>query len=97
MLRKESEAVSEGNGLVHQKEEFGFGQPAPVDEFREIKSHFDKLKELMRRLEQRLMSKPRAGRSAATSSHGGGRQERKHQDSPAHGGRRYSSTSDAWG
>ena len=27
MLRKESEAVSEGNGPVHQ-EEFGFGQPA---------------------------------------------------------------------
>ena len=38
MLRKESEAVSEGNGPVHQEEEFGFGQPAPVDEFREIKS-----------------------------------------------------------
>ena len=52
MLRKESEAVSEGNGPIHQEEEFGFGQPAPVDDFREIKSHFDKLKELMRRLEQ---------------------------------------------
>ena len=37
MLRKASEAVSEGNGPVHQ-EEYGFGQPAPVDDFREIKS-----------------------------------------------------------
>ena len=38
MLRKASEAVSEGNGPVHQEEEFGFGQPAPVDEFRDTKS-----------------------------------------------------------
>ena len=37
MLRKESEAVSEGNGPVHQEEEFGFRQPAPVEEFRDIK------------------------------------------------------------
>ena len=37
-LRKESKAVSEGNDLVYQEVEFGFGQPAPVDEFREIKS-----------------------------------------------------------
>ena len=56
MLWKESEAVSEGNGPVHQEEEFGFGQPVPVDDFRKIKSHFDKLKELMRRLEQHLLS-----------------------------------------
>ena len=35
MLRKESEGVSEGNGPVHQEEEFRFGQPAPVDEFRD--------------------------------------------------------------
>ena len=52
MLRKASEAVSEGNVYVHQEEKFVFGQPAPVDEFREIKSQLDKLKELMRRLEQ---------------------------------------------
>ena len=55
MLRKASEAVSESNGPVH-REEFGFGQPAPVDEFREIKSQFSKLKELMRRLKQHLLS-----------------------------------------
>ena len=32
MLRKESEAVSEDNGPVHQEEKFGFGQPALADE-----------------------------------------------------------------
>ena len=41
MPRKERKAVSEGNGPVHQEEDFGFGQPASVDEFREIKSHCD--------------------------------------------------------
>ena len=45
MLRKASEAVFEGNGPVHQ-EEYGFGQPAPVDGFREIKS-FSKEQEKM--------------------------------------------------
>ena len=44
MLRKVSEAVSEGNGPVYQ-EELGFGQPAPVDEFREIKSLLDQRRE----------------------------------------------------
>ena len=53
---KDCEAVSEGNGPVHQGEEFEFGQPAPVDEFREIRSQFSKLKELMRRLEQHVTS-----------------------------------------
>ena len=33
MLRKASEAISEGNGPFHQDEEFGFGQPTPVDDF----------------------------------------------------------------
>ena len=37
MLRKGSEAVSEGNGPVHQ-EEFGFGQPTLAGEYREIRS-----------------------------------------------------------
>ena len=44
MLRKVSEAVSEGNGPVYQ-EELGFGQPAPVDEFREIKRLLDQRRE----------------------------------------------------
>ena len=62
MLRKASEAVSEGSGPFHQEEEFGFGQPAPVDEFREIRSQFDKLKELIRRLEQHLLSQEQDAR-----------------------------------
>ena len=51
MVQKASKDVSKGNGYVHQEEKFGFGQPARVDKFREIKSQLDKLKELMRRLE----------------------------------------------
>ena len=38
MLRKESEAVSEGNGPVHQEEKIGFGQPALADVYREMRS-----------------------------------------------------------
>ena len=41
-----------------------FGQPAPVDEFREIRSQFDKLKELMRRLEQHLLSQEQDARQS---------------------------------
>ena len=49
MLREASEAVSEGNGPAHQEEEYGFGQPVPVDHFREIKSL---LKKQMKMLEE---------------------------------------------
>ena len=48
MLRKASEAVPEGNGSVHQ-EEYGFGQPAPVDDFREIKEYFKRTGENIER------------------------------------------------
>ena len=57
MLRKESEAVSEGNGPVRQEEEFGFGQPAPVDEYRQIKlimSHFEKQTKILEKPLARL-------------------------------------------
>ena len=37
MLRKKSEAVSEGNGPVPQQNEFGSGQPTLVDAFRKMK------------------------------------------------------------
>ena len=33
MLRKASEAISEGNGLIPQQEEFGSGQPTLADAF----------------------------------------------------------------
>ena len=49
MLRKASEAVSEGNGPVHQ-EEYGFGQPAPVDDFREIKSFLKEQEKMVKEL-----------------------------------------------
>ena len=62
MLRKASEAVSEGNSHVHQEKEFGFGQPAPVDDFQEIRSQFETLKELIRRLEQHLLSQEHGAR-----------------------------------
>ena len=62
MLRKASEAVSEGNGPVHQEEKFGFGQPAPVEKFRDIRNQFDKLKELMGRFEQYLLSQEHEAR-----------------------------------
>ena len=55
MLRKESEAVSEGNGPVHQEEEFGFVQSALADEYREIRSlskQQDMLDKMTRLLEQ---------------------------------------------
>ena len=36
MLRKESEAVPEGNDPVQQQDEFGSGQPTLVDPFRKL-------------------------------------------------------------
>ena len=57
MLWKESEAVSEGNGPVHQEKGFWFGQPEPVDVYRQIKklmmSHFEQHTKM---LEKRLTS-----------------------------------------
>ena len=61
MPRKASEAVSEGNGPVHE-EEFGYGQLAPVDEFREIRSQHNELKELIKRLKQHLLSQEQDAR-----------------------------------
>ena len=42
MLRKESEAVPEGNGPVPQKEEFGSGQPTWGVVYRMMKEAFDR-------------------------------------------------------
>ena len=42
MLRKKSEAVSEGNGPVHQQDEFGSGQPTLVDPSRKIEEILDR-------------------------------------------------------
>ena len=57
MLRKECEAVPEGNGRVPQQEEFGYGQPTPVDVYRKIEELWDrKMDEIPRLLEQHLAS-----------------------------------------
>ena len=60
MLRKASEAVSEGNGPISQREEFESGQPTLADAFREIKGKLEEFhvemtglfKKLATRLEQ---------------------------------------------
>ena len=61
MLRKESEAVPEGNGPVPQHEEFGSGEPTLPDVYRMFKERFDrwdrKLDEMAedwRNMDQRL-------------------------------------------
>ena len=54
MLRKASEAVSEGNGLVYHEEEFGFGQPELVDVYRQIKLMMSHFEEQTKILEKRL-------------------------------------------
>ena len=55
MLRKESKAVPEGNGPVSQQEEFGSGQPTPMDVHRKIGELGDKkMDEITRLLEQYL-------------------------------------------
>ena len=57
MLRKEIEAVPEGNGPVHQEEELGSGQPAPVDVFQRIDEIRDRgLDKMMRYLKQHSAS-----------------------------------------
>ena len=67
---------------------------------KEMDTRFDKdfeaLKECTANLKkgESVCSKARAGRSTATSRHGGRRASR-HQASRGHGGRRYSSSSDA--
>ena len=63
MLRKESEAVLEGNGPVHQEEEFGSGQPAPVDQFPRLEEIWDrKIDVTTRLLEQHLASQEQDAR-----------------------------------
>ena len=67
MLRKENKAVSEGNGPVHQEEEFGFGQPAPVDVYRQIKlmmSHFEEQTKLLEKCLTSLEHRARQPRIA---------------------------------
>ena len=43
MPRKESEAVSEGNGTIPQQEEFGSGEPTLADIYRLCEERFDRM------------------------------------------------------
>ena len=43
MPRKESEVVPEGNRPVHQREEFGSGQPTLEDVYRVLEEEFRKI------------------------------------------------------
>ena len=47
MLRKESEAVTKGNGLVPQQEEFGSGEPTLADVYRLFEERFDRQQKRM--------------------------------------------------
>ena len=47
MPRKESEAVSEGNGPVPQQEEFGSGEPTLADVYRLFEKRFDRQQKRM--------------------------------------------------
>ena len=100
MPRKENEAIPESNGTIPQQEEFGSDQPTLADVYRMMEELFDKsdskIDKACRRDESdtSAFSKPRAGRSAATSCHGGRRASRR-EDSRAHGRRHYSRSSDA--
>ena len=71
MLRKESEAVPEGNGPVHREEKFGFGQPALADEHREMRSlskqqgkRLDRISRLLEQLSECLEHEARQPRLA---------------------------------
>ena len=100
MLRKESEAVYEGNGPVPRQEEFGPDQPTLTDvyrlfekrferELKGVKSHLAKTDMLANKIERNktAFSRSGAGRSEATSCHGSRRASR-HQDSRTHERRR---------
>ena len=67
MLRKASEAVSEGNVSIPQQEEYGSGQPTLADAYRQIKlimSHFEEQTELLEKRLTRLEHGARQSRLA---------------------------------
>ena len=54
MLRKASEAVSEGNGPIPQQEELGSGQPTLEDTFREMREKLEEIHDDMAGLVEQL-------------------------------------------
>ena len=71
MLRKVSEVVSEGNGPVHQEEESGFDQPAPVDEIKSLlkltRNHFEEQKKMLDEFHDDLKDGMKRRRYSSTS------------------------------
>ena len=57
MLRKASEAVSEGNGPIPQQEEFGSGQPTLAGAFREIREKLEEFHDEMTVLFEQLAAR----------------------------------------
>ena len=57
MLRKTSEAVSEGNGPILQQEEYGSGQPTLAWAFREIREKLNELHDEMTGLFEQLAAR----------------------------------------
>ena len=57
MLRKASEAVSEGNGPIPQQEEFGSGQPTLAGAFREIIEKMEEFHDEMTGLFEQLAAR----------------------------------------
>ena len=57
MLRKASEAVSEGNDPIPQQEEFGFGQPTLAGAFREIREKLEEFHDEMTGLFEQLAAR----------------------------------------
>ena len=108
MLREHCEVVPEGNCPIPQQEELGSGEPTLADMYRLCEERFDRMDSYSDRWNRKLdeiSNETRVMDKHLTSlEHGarqprlshGGRRARKHQDSRAHGGHRYSSTSDTW-
>ena len=80
MQWKASEAVSEGNGPLHQEEEFGFGQPEPVDVYRQIKLMMSHFEEQAKMLEKRLTSLEHGARQPRLAMEADGHADTKTQE-----------------
>ena len=80
MLRKASEAVSEGNGPVHQETEFRFGQPEPVDVYRQIKLMMSHFEEQTKMFEKRLTSLEHGARQPRLAMEADGHANTKTQE-----------------
>ena len=84
MLRKESEAVPEGNGLVPQKEEFGSGQPTWGDVYRMMKEAFDRWDKKLDEISEEFVEERRSIDQRLTRLEYGARQSRLAMEADGH-------------